>query len=964
MTPTEIRAIRGSLSRPAFARLLGVTALTVLRWELPDGSKEARRPRAKMIEALRKLAAEGVPASAKARAAQGDDDAEVEGSVEEEASDDDVSEPAALEACAPSPTPSLFEDMSLVVAVLDKLHAEGWRRAEDDLLDLLSSCKLQTESGRALATLGLAQARLLRLDPRSALTTILPILAEADRGAFTQPVRGRAHLMAALAFASPDPRTFDAGRVNAHAAQADALLEPDAVDPRVLLATARTAASRFLGAPVMMRTYEAHKDLLDRASSPIARFMAAELHARAARIKGDHDAASRHGDIAIALAQKLGVEPILLALLADRAWRRLHGAVTPSAVLEVTKEIRARAAAANLPPIEPVIRAMGCEAEVLLRLGRFDEAEAVVKEGLALAKPAGIPRYSLAIAACHLHVYKNRPEEIDVIADGLADDSAGRPNANLYEIYARATAANQRSDHELAAELAEKVVSAPEMTPGIDYLLHDTFFEYLIAVTLLRDRDRIREVTRRFGSLLEERPSVWHQGIFRRLEGFDHLLSGRVPEARQKLESTLATFTLVGDVVQMLFANLSLGLAARASGSADAEQRIEAAKKELQRIGLVARPAILRDLSAAASSSAWTAPTLMERVAVAVERLSVRGLPDELAKKELGLVLTMLFPGREIVTGSAVDEADDEAAEITDPAGLRVRAGVRGALDPEQRAALRVLSMITAPAIALARGPAPQEVENDAQLPGFVAAAPATRRLKREIAQLSRSHATILVTGESGSGKEVVARGVHDLSNRAAKPYATFNCASVPRDLFEGQLFGYKRGAFTGAVSDNPGVIRAADGGTLFLDEIGELPLDTQPKLLRFLENGEVLPLGEQKPRRVDVRVLAATHRDLGRLVREGLFREDLYYRLNVVPLQVPPLRERREDIAAIARLFVEKLAPEGQEKPELGADAVHALESHTWPGNVRELRNVIERAMAYAPVPSVLRAEHLRIGI
>jgi transcriptional regulator with PAS, ATPase and Fis domain len=146
------------------------------------------------------------------------------------------------------------------------------------------------------------------------------------------------------------------------------------------------------------------------------------------------------------------------------------------------------------------------------------------------------------------------------------------------------------------------------------------------------------------------------------------------------------------------------------------------------------------------------------------------------------------------------------------------------------------------------------------------------------------------------------------------------------------------------------------------LDEIGELPLDTQPKLLRFLENGEVFPLGEQKPRRVDVRILAATHRDLDSLVQAGKFREDLYYRLNVVPLHVPPLRERRDDIVALARVFLARLAPEGGPVPELGADAVATLKSHGWPGNVRELRNVIERAMAYSPVPSLLRAEHLRI--
>src|SRR5262249_55650319 len=152
------------------------------------------------------------------------------------------------------------------------------------------------------------------------------------------------------------------------------------------------------------------------------------------------------------------------------------------------------------------------------------------------------------------------------------------------------------------------------------------------------------------------------------------------------------------------------------------------------------------------------------------------------------------------------------------------------------------------------------------------------------------------IHGESGTGKELVARAVHDLSPRASLPYVAFNCAAVPRELFEAQLFGYKKGAFTGAARDEPGVLRAAAGGTIFLDEIGELPLDVQPKLLRVLENGEVFPLGDKRPQRIDVRVVAATHRDLLALVRDGRFREDLYYRLQVIVLRIPPLRDRRDD--------------------------------------------------------------------
>jgi transcriptional regulator with PAS, ATPase and Fis domain len=373
------------------------------------------------------------------------------------------------------------------------------------------------------------------------------------------------------------------------------------------------------------------------------------------------------------------------------------------------------------------------------------------------------------------------------------------------------------------------------------------------------------------------------------------------------------------------------------------------------------RKNLLAALQRAAQATHYVEQTMAERLVVAIERLALRGLTPELAQRELRSVLSLLLPGQ--VLSLTERPTTDGAIPIVDNAGTHWYVQVNGSLPAEQQAALRVVSMATmATRASLDRAVPAGELETDPRLPGFIAVAPATRRLKGEIAQLSRSSATILITGESGSGKEVVARAVHDLSTRVDKPFVAFNCASVPRDLFEGQLFGHKKGAFTGATNDSVGVIRAAHEGTLFLDEIGELPLDTQPKLLRFLENGEVFTLGEQRPRRVDVRVLAATHRDLGRLVREGKFREDLYYRLNVVPLRVPPLRERREDIVAIARMFLAKLSSH-EERPELGVEAVAALEQHTWPGNVRELRNVIERAMAFSPVPPVLNASHLRIS-
>jgi DNA-binding NtrC family response regulator len=297
-----------------------------------------------------------------------------------------------------------------------------------------------------------------------------------------------------------------------------------------------------------------------------------------------------------------------------------------------------------------------------------------------------------------------------------------------------------------------------------------------------------------------------------------------------------------------------------------------------------------------------------------------------------------------------------------------LRLGAFGPLDDHERAVLSVLGTVgglalevaTLRNIGLARAEA-GATDEDGGVPGLVAASPSMRALRSEIARLAGSRATVVVQGESGTGKEVVARAIHDLSTRARMPYVTFNCAAVPRELFEGQLFGYRRGAFTGATQDHPGVLRAAEGGTIFLDEIGELPLDVQPKLLRFLENGEVFPLGDKRPQVVDVRVIAATHRDLAALTRERRFREDLYYRLQVIVLRVAPLRDRREDIAPLARHFLRHLS--GSETPPiLTSDALAKLNGYDWPGNVRELRNVLERALAYTPPPRVLQPEHLNL--
>ena len=227
--------------------------------------------------------------------------------------------------------------------------------------------------------------------------------------------------------------------------------------------------------------------------------------------------------------------------------------------------------------------------------------------------------------------------------------------------------------------------------------------------------------------------------------------------------------------------------------------------------------------------------------------------------------------------------------------------------------------------------------------------------------RIANTRASVLITGESGTGKEIVARAIHAHSSRASKPFLPFNCAAVPRELLESQLFGYRRGAFTGADRDNPGVIRSARDGTLFLDEIGEMSLDLQPKLLRFLESGEICPLGESTPFPVNVRIVAATNANLEDLVRAGRFREDLFYRLNVIRLSLKPLRERRDEVPALISHFLIRATEEfGKSHIRMAEETMERLILYAWPGNVRQLQNEIRRIVAMADPGSILQPEVL----
>jgi DNA-binding NtrC family response regulator len=270
----------------------------------------------------------------------------------------------------------------------------------------------------------------------------------------------------------------------------------------------------------------------------------------------------------------------------------------------------------------------------------------------------------------------------------------------------------------------------------------------------------------------------------------------------------------------------------------------------------------------------------------------------------------------------------------------RVAAGVKRRRKEEERRSLR------------------QAMSREVDRGAIVGRSDIMQEVFRVVEQVAPARSTILITGESGTGKELIAKAIHEASPRITKPFVTVNSSNIPTELLESELFGHTRGAFTGAIAAKKGLFEVADGGSIFLDEIGDIPPETQVRLLRVIQEREFTPLGDTSPRRVDVRIIAATNIDLKEAVRQGMFREDLYYRLSVVPIELPPLRDRREDVLPLAQHFIKKYNEENgrQVSEQIVPEVLSLLENYSWPGNVRELENAIERAVVIAPGDEVSR--------
>ena len=960
MSSVVVRQLRGDASRAAFAKQLGVTPNTVYRWELPEGSSEARRPRGVELAKLSRLhGGQGLLPPA---------------------------QPATNVLSTASAAP---DDLSAALLGVERVLNGEARRGQNELVQLLATNRGLSPNARGLSAFGIALAEIVVTgDAQSALVAISPALSDAEAGLLDAGIAARVFAVSALVRSLPQATLFDHGYVHAFAARAEALL--GGADPETLtlgiLATL-SAGMQVGDRELLERGYTRLEEVPKVGLRALVALHLEEFQGLRPMMAGKATAATRSFEALSEKAREAGYPLLAARALAHQAQSDLDNLAEPEHVLQLTRRARQALGSRTAWGVQHLLLARA-EAEAHLRAGRPEQALAALSALEPWCDETGLPPLSAIPTWSRVLHLSGAVEGFSTLMARVRDCDVPtiKPICRAYLAFLEAmemlcTAA----DPELTAAAFERAELEAKRWP---FLLRHVMPHCVLSQIISGQDGAARLALRRAQRMMDAFPAPWVTAVLRRVEGTLLAAAGHWSEGRPLIESAIATFELANDRADASLCRYLLAALSDAYDEPGAKPALEAARVGLEDTGLRPPKSMFLGMQRLRSKRAQEpehqrgrSGVSVQSLVVPLQRLSVRGALPALILRELVSIVQGLFPERSVrldeldstgapreLLGAGSAPAPATAIELGDGAGRTFRLSLSGDASGVDRALLSVLGTVASLSLEAAtlRGYDERRVsavsdERLPEIPGFLAASPAMRKLRTELSRLVGSAATVIITGESGVGKEVVARAIHDLSDRAAKPYVAFNCATVPRELFEGQLFGYRRGAFTGASVDHPGVIRAAAGGTLFLDEIGELPLDIQPKLLRFLENGEVFPLGERRPLRVDVRVLAATHRNLGELVRAGKFREDLYYRLQVVPIQIPPLRERREDVPVLARHFLRELTRQG-EPPVLAPDALSALSAHSWPGNVRELRNVIERAMAFSPTPSVLRAEHLNI--
>jgi hydrogenase-4 transcriptional activator len=654
----------------------------------------------------------------------------------------------------------------------------------------------------------------------------------------------------------------------------------------------------------------------------------------------------------------------------------------------------------------------------LMLVGDWTRAEEVLRRALALAteideQGAKIPMILDSLAELQLlrgnftEAYHNLTRAVEIASEHGNKWYAGQPLRTRARLHL-ATSDTDRAleDARAALALAERIGDRQAICDS-RLLLAEVYLRHGDADGTDAELHKVAEQT------TDSAADLAVAGEAQRLHGHSALARGDTTLAVHHFGRSVSIFSILGDRYRCALAHFGLGEAHRHAQPARAAEHFSRALRAFRELG--APPYIERTEQALASLEIVT-PTGQRQEATALAQLLTLRLAEATASRELLL--------RELaaVVEQETDASRVVVAETDADGSIKIAAAHGGETEENARlasnlcaakgeheyesvasahggAALMLHPTNARPAIlyvepreaAALHGGVPldsllrvvelgmnvcalrervnsgrgAEVSSDlagaSLTPGFIHSSPAMTSLVEEVNKIRSSDVTVLITGESGTGKELVARAIHSLSSRRAKVFVPFNCTAVPKELSDAYLFGYRRGSFTGAMHDSPGVIRTAAGGTLFLDEIGDLPLDVQPKLLRFLQEGEIQPLGEQRPIKVDVRVIAATNSDLEKMVDDGRFREDLYYRLNVIRLRVPPLRERRSEVPAIVNYYINHYSAKfGRREIQITPQTVDLLMVCDWPGNVRQLCNEIQRIVARAEDGTTITPDNL----
>jgi DNA-binding NtrC family response regulator/tetratricopeptide (TPR) repeat protein len=646
--------------------------------------------------------------------------------------------------------------------------------------------------------------------------------------------------------------------------------------------------------------------------------------------------------------------------------------------------------------------------QICVRLGDLRRAEDALHRALEVRSPIQFHETTGAVfdTLAQIHLIRGR---YDTASDFLGRASEafgayGRQTSQWYEWSVRV----------LGARLALRRAALDEAVGRVDEILQagappfDALQATLIAAEALIAANDLPGAERRLAAAADTidpkvAPAAW--GEYLRLRGALHAKASSGADAYHDFSQSAALLDLLGERYQSGLSHLALGrLVAETGARSVAERHLNKALAIFEQLGAerdVEDTHAAQALLTVVGTGQYVMSPSDADDAIVRRIVDAAALPDLLGRETAAALLEATAAdcaviyvvlagdvrvvatagcdedaGRSMARGAANGNAYGRGTVLVEPLGRAAegpRFGLVASPRPIGHPVMRRLKMIAAVArqgfalcaardrpVAVA-GLAVDPPSLEPLLPGFLSASAAMTRVVEQIQRLQGNDLTVLITGESGTGKELVSRAIHVGSHRSAGTFLPYNCTTTGRDLADSQLFGHRRGSFTGAVSDQPGLIRTASGGTLFLDEIGDLPIDVQPKLLRFLEQHEIMPIGETKPQRVDVRVIAATNADLEQRVAEGKFREDLYYRLSVIRIHVPPLRERREEIPHLSTFFLrEALERLGKPDIHLSSETLDVFSQYWWPGNVRQLKNEIQRAVALSAPGGSIDPIHL----